>query len=431
MRWASLICSELIHSFNAQMQKLTEIRYLMTTAMETFTTLPLSQQKSNPFTSPDQLAQLFVTHLERYLSSNPSVRFLIITFPSGSIRSMIALRNLLGADVMKVAMLTNPRLSTPIQCIPSSSAINKLNNEATIALNSRKRVPLSRLGNSKAQALLGNEQIPKPIGLKKSSNLLSKTNRSSMDEEEQQSRPDFLLEITSAHDRAALDRSIDDFTHKIRTVLIEKNPIYGSAVPLSPQFAIANWSAANATGRHSPTSSTSSAGSKGRRLIKQASIETGISPAIFARARGIELGRTFSQAQRSSSTHLDTRLSDNRTSRESGEWQKLYLEMGENLADFDLERSASSPRSSRHAPSPQQAFHFASQRSTPENSKERADSRTTMLDSDSEEDDEDEDSEEELRLYLPRQGPGNREAFRARIPPKRDIGKALRMMGIA
>lgn len=431
-----MICSELTHSVNTQMQKLTEIRYLVTTAMETFTTLPLSQQKSNPFTSPDQLAQLFVTHLERYLSSNPSVRFLIITFPSGSIRSMIALRNLLGADAMRVAMLTNSRSSTPIQSITSSGAINKLSNEATIALNSRKRVPLSRLGNSKAQALLGNEQIPKPIGLKKSSNLLSKTSRSSMDDEEQQSLPDFLLEITSAHDREALDRIIDDFTHKIRTVLIEKNPVYGSAVPLSPQFAIANWSAAIATGKHSPTSSTSSAGSKGRKLTKQGSIDTGFSPATFGRARGVELGRTFSQAQRSSPTHLDTRVSDSHTSRESGEWQKLYLEMGENLDDFALGRSATSPQSSRHAPSPQQPSQFTSQRTTPENSKERADSGATMLDSDSEEDEdeedeEDEDSEQELGLYVPRQGHGHRAAFRARIPPKRDIGKALRMLGIA
>lgn len=403
----------------------------MTTAMETFTTLPLSQQKSNPFTSPDQLAQLFVTHLERYLSSNPSVRFLIITFPSGSISSMIALRNLLGADAMKVAMLSNPRSPTPIQSIPISGAINKLSNEATIALNSRKRVPLSRLGNSKAQALLGNEQIPKPIGLKKSSNLLSKTARSSMDEEEQQSRPDFLLEITSAHGEEALDRSIDDFTHKIRTVLIENNPVYGSAVPLSSQFAIANWSAATAAGRHSPTSSTSSAGSKGRKLTKQASIDPGISPATFGRARGLGLGRTFSQAQqRSSPTHLDTCVSDNRASRESGEWQKLYLEMGETLDDFTLNRSATSPQCSRHVPSPQQPSHFTSQRTTPENNKERSDSRATMLDSDSEGDEEDEDSEEELRLYLPRQGHGNRAAFRAGIPPKRDIGKALRMLGI-
>lgn len=403
----------------------------MTTAMETFTTLPLSQQKSNPFTSPNQLAQLFVTHLERYLSSNPSVRFLIITFPSGSISSMIALRNLLGADAMKVAMLSNSRSSTPIQSIPSSGAINKLSNEATIALNSRKRVPLSRLGNSKAQALLGNEQIPKPISTKKSSNVLSKTSRSSMDEEDQQSRPDFLLEITSAHDKETLDRSIDDFTHKIRTVLIEKNPVYGSAVPLSPQFAIANWSAATAPGRHSPTSSTSSAGSRGRKLTKQSSIDTGISPATFGRARGIELGRTFSQAQRNSPTHLDTRVAGNRASRESGEWQKLYLEMGETLDDFTLDRSASSPQSSRHAPSPQQPSHFTSQRTTLENNKERSDSRATMLDSDSEEDEEDEDSEEELRLYLPRQGHGNRAAFRAGMPPKRDIGKALRMLGIA
>lgn len=430
VRWENLTCSKSFTSWKifCMQQQLMRTRYLMTTAMETFTTLPLSHQAlqtSNPFTSPDKLAKLFVPHLERYLSSNPSFRFLIITFPSGSLSSMIALRNLLGVEVMKVAMISNPRPSTPIQSTPSSQAINKLSNEATIALNSRKRVPLSRLGNSKAQALLGNEQIPKPIGLKKSTSPLSQLGRSSQDDSEQQDRPDFVLEITSVLDKELVDRGVDDFVHKIRTVLIERNSIYGSAIPISPQFAIANWSAANAPpGRHSPTSSISSSRRKGRKLTKQPSIDAGTSPATFGRSRGHELtqnglSRTYSQAQRGSPQHLDTRMTDNRASRESGEWQKLYLEMGEGLEDFTLNGPTNSP----------QPFHFASKPTSPDN--DRSDSRTSRLDSDSEEESDEDEYDEELHRFLPRQGQGDRVGMRAGVPAKRDIGKALRMLGIA
>ena len=399
----------------------------------------------SPFTSPTQLAKLFVPHLERYLSSNPSVRFLIITFPSASLSSMIALRNLLGQEAMKVAMLSNPRSSTPTsQSVGSDKAINKLSNEATIALNSRKRVPLSRLGNSKAQALLGNDQVPKPIGLKKSVNGMMQLSRSSLDSEDAAERADFTLETTSAQDSEAVERATDDLIHKIRQVLIEKNSIYGSAVPPSPHFAIANWSAATAPGgRHSPTSSTSSRGSRGlTKKLAKSSVDDGVSPilpATFGRARGHELlnnnflSRSDSRMQRSSPPQLEPR-SDNRAERESGEWQKMYLSMGEDLEDFSLARTetAQSAAQAAHRPSPSpQPSHFVSQPriTTPEPLNERSDSRatnTSHLESDSEED----ESEDDEQLFLPRQGQGNR-GMRGGLPVRRDIGKALRMLGIA
>lgn len=427
------------------------LRYLMTTAMETFTTLPLSHQAShgsNPFTSPSQVAKLFVPHLERYLSSNPSVRFLIITFPLASLSSMIALRSLLGTEAMKVAMLSNPRSSTPtLQPVGSNSAINKPSNEATIALNSRKRVPLSRLGNSKAQALLGNEQIPKPIGLKKSANGLMQMSRSSLDSEDLAERPDFTLEITSMQDSEIVERAVDELVHKVRKVLIEKSSIYGSAVPPSPHFAIANWSAATAPGgrhsrassAHSPTSSTSSHGSRGLGLARKLTRETNeavISPATFARARGHELmsslSRTFSQSQRPSPAHLNARSPNKKADRESGDWQKMYLSMGEDLENFTLNRPADSSRQSVRHTASTQSSHLTSKPISP--NKDRSDSRatnTSHLDSGSEEEGGEEDTEDDEQLFLPRQGQGvgNRQ-MRGMLPVKRDIGKALRMLGI-
>ncbi len=393
--------------------------------METFTTLPLSHQalhNSNPFSSPDKLAKLFIPHLERYLSSNPSVRFLIITFPSSSLNSMTALRSLLGST-MKVAMVSGS-LSSPFGSThgnSSSPKTNKLSNEATLALNSRKRVPLSRLGNSKAQALLGNEAIPKPMAFKKSSAISSQSSRTSLEDKLQGEEIDFALALPAEKTKLLIERSIDEFVEGILNALIDKDPIYASSVLMAPQLAIANWSAATpstSSRQHSPNSSISSS-SKGRRLTKQRTADTDTAP-----PKGIL--RTTSISQTRSQASNDSRASPQkpvtfeappRNNTDSGEWQKLYLEIGEGLDNFSL--GASAPWATHSA---------ANSASTSAPNKNRKYAMKSRFNYDSDTDDEEEMEE----MFLPRQGQSTgRGEMRTGTPGKRDIGKALRMLGIA
>ncbi|KAJ8071054.1 hypothetical protein OCU04_001400 [Sclerotinia nivalis] len=82
--------------------------------MQTFMSQPLLARKDlDPMTDPRLLADLIVPHLETYLATNSLVRFLVLSFPFDQIATVIALRSLLGSDLVKVAGVLDTLSSDP------------------------------------------------------------------------------------------------------------------------------------------------------------------------------------------------------------------------------------------------------------------------------------------------------------------------------
>lgn len=91
-----------------------DLRFLIASAMQTFMSQPLVARKDlDPMTDPRLLADLIVPHLETYLATNSMVRFLILSFPFDQIATVIALRSLLGSDLVKVAGVLDTLSSDP------------------------------------------------------------------------------------------------------------------------------------------------------------------------------------------------------------------------------------------------------------------------------------------------------------------------------
>ncbi|KAK3371306.1 hypothetical protein B0T24DRAFT_314937 [Lasiosphaeria ovina] len=85
-----------------------DLRYLIANAMQAFTCQPLTRQaRENPFTDSALLASLVIPHLETYICSHPNIRFLIIEYPAEHLSTVLALQQLIGADLLKVACILN------------------------------------------------------------------------------------------------------------------------------------------------------------------------------------------------------------------------------------------------------------------------------------------------------------------------------------
>lgn len=65
----------------------------------------LIQQASNPFKNPEHMAVIITRLMEIYLAGNPSIRFLIITYPMHHLSLMLALRDHIGVDVFKIVAI--------------------------------------------------------------------------------------------------------------------------------------------------------------------------------------------------------------------------------------------------------------------------------------------------------------------------------------
>lgn len=89
--------------------------------MQSFTTQSLaSQLQENPFDSPHLLACLIVPHLATYLSVNASLRFLILEYPAEHLATIVALQNLIGVDVLKIAGIIDSEAASAYNTEPSS-----------------------------------------------------------------------------------------------------------------------------------------------------------------------------------------------------------------------------------------------------------------------------------------------------------------------
>lgn len=74
--------------------------------MQSFTSQPLANQThDNPFTNSYLLATLIIPHLETYFAVHSEVRFLLLDYPPEHLATILALQQLVGVDLMKVAQV--------------------------------------------------------------------------------------------------------------------------------------------------------------------------------------------------------------------------------------------------------------------------------------------------------------------------------------
>lgn len=89
--------------------------------MQSFTTQSLaSQLQENPFDSPHLLACLIVPHLATYLSVNTSIRFLVLEYPAEHLATVVAMQNLVGVDILKIAGVIDSEAASAYNTEPSS-----------------------------------------------------------------------------------------------------------------------------------------------------------------------------------------------------------------------------------------------------------------------------------------------------------------------
>ncbi|KFY31174.1 hypothetical protein V493_01350 [Pseudogymnoascus sp. VKM F-4281 (FW-2241)] len=82
-----------------------EIFYFISHVMQSHSRQMLIQQASNPFKNPEHMAVIITRLMEIYLAGNPSIRFLIITYPMHHLSLMLALRDHIGVDVFKIVAI--------------------------------------------------------------------------------------------------------------------------------------------------------------------------------------------------------------------------------------------------------------------------------------------------------------------------------------
>ncbi len=93
--------------------------------MQTFTSQPLSLQAGdNPFSQRSLLATLLIPHLETFLSSSGPNRLLILHYPVSHLSTVLALRDLLGPELLKVAGIIDSTAISPLK--PSKERPNSI-----------------------------------------------------------------------------------------------------------------------------------------------------------------------------------------------------------------------------------------------------------------------------------------------------------------
>jgi len=86
------------------------LRYLVANAMQAFTAQRLTRRAhGNPFSDPEQLATLMVPHLETYLAAHSTTRFLLLEYPAEHLPTVLALQQVVGAGLLKVAGIVDAR----------------------------------------------------------------------------------------------------------------------------------------------------------------------------------------------------------------------------------------------------------------------------------------------------------------------------------
>ncbi|KAI0381502.1 hypothetical protein F5Y04DRAFT_62588 [Hypomontagnella monticulosa] len=116
-----------------------DMRYLIASAMQAFTSQPLTNQThDNPFSNPLLLATLIIPHLETYMAAHSATRFLLLEYPPEHLTTVLALQHLVGADLLRIAGIlysedTGPKPYPGFKIPPRSSATPPLQHTRSAA----------------------------------------------------------------------------------------------------------------------------------------------------------------------------------------------------------------------------------------------------------------------------------------------------------
>lgn len=188
-------------------------RYFIGNIVQTHSHLPLSLQSTfNPFSSPEATAACIVPQLEAYLATNNSVRLLILHYSSNHLAIIMALRKILGQDVLKIAGIMDSLSSDPPSIVshPRTPTTNPLSNDAT---STHKRAPQAHARESSQRRNSISSHIST---LNTASNHSLKKSESGVSF----SKANYLLPS------AATDAEITAFLSGIWTSLMEKSAFY-------------------------------------------------------------------------------------------------------------------------------------------------------------------------------------------------------------
>ncbi|PVH77859.1 hypothetical protein DL98DRAFT_517174 [Cadophora sp. DSE1049] len=90
-----------------------DIRFLISNVMQSYVNSSVTPHAPSPISDPHILASLLVPHIEAFLASNVSTRLLILHYSSADLATIFALRNLLGANLFKIAGILDSLASDP------------------------------------------------------------------------------------------------------------------------------------------------------------------------------------------------------------------------------------------------------------------------------------------------------------------------------
>lgn len=184
--------------------------------MQSFTTQSLANQlQENPFESPHLLACLIVPHLATYLSVNASTRLLILEYTAEHLATVVALQNLIGVEILKIAGIIDSEAASAYNTEPSSPVTSyhssRLSGESTTSNSA------AQLARSLDAISLPGSPFPHPFPLQGpfgARSTLAQRRRLSF------SKANYVLTNT------ATDAEIASFIHIIRKTLIDADPFY-------------------------------------------------------------------------------------------------------------------------------------------------------------------------------------------------------------
>lgn len=184
--------------------------------MQSFTTQSLaSQLQENPFDSPHLLACLIVPHLATYLSVNASIRFLILEYPAEHLATIVALQNLIGVDLLKIAGIIDSEAASAYNIEPSSP-VSSLHS-SRLSVSSVMSSSAAQLARSLDAISLPGSPFPHPFPLQSpfgAGPTLTQRRRLSF------SKANYVLTNT------ATEAEIASFIRIIWRILIQADPFY-------------------------------------------------------------------------------------------------------------------------------------------------------------------------------------------------------------
>ncbi|KAI2632386.1 hypothetical protein GGR54DRAFT_32797 [Hypoxylon sp. NC1633] len=155
-----------------------DLRFLIASAMQAFTSQPLANQtQDNPFSNPLLLATLIIPHLETYMAAHSATRFLLLEYPPEHLTTVLALQRLVGVDLLKVAGILD---SEPSEAKPRSGSKgpSRINTQNTHAKSKSRISTSSTRTNATLLTPNGVKQVESPSFSKANFLLTSSANES-------------------------------------------------------------------------------------------------------------------------------------------------------------------------------------------------------------------------------------------------------------